>query len=236
MAQGEHARSRRGWLRVAILLAAVVGLAVAAKFLPVKDYAERLLGWVDDLGMWGPATVVVIYIVACVFMLPGSILTLGAGFLFGVVEGTATVSIASTLGACAAFLVGRTIARGWVSGKVAGNAKFAAVDEAVGRQGFKIVLLTRLSPVFPFNLLKVHVRKGTDKILGATLVAPHAGEMISEITLAMAGNLGLGAIGGVIHPYPTQAEAIKQAGDAYNRTRLTPFVKKLFAGILKWTR
>jgi len=86
------------------------------------------------------------------------------------------------------------------------------------------------------GLLKVHVRKGTDKIVGATLVARHAGEMISEITLAMAGGLGLGSIGGVIHPYPTQAEAIKQAGDAYNRTRLTPFVKALFARILKWTR
>ncbi|HEX72269.1 MAG TPA: TVP38/TMEM64 family protein, partial [Candidatus Hydrogenedentes bacterium] len=81
------------------------------------------------------------------------IISLGAGFLFGVVVGTIAVSLGSTLGACAAFLVGRTVARDWVSQKVRGNAKFAAVSDAVAREGFKVVLLTRLSPVFPFNLL-----------------------------------------------------------------------------------
>jgi len=85
------------------------------------------------------------------------------------------------------------------------------------------------------GFVKVHVRKGTDKILGATIVARHAGEMINEISLAMVGGIGLGALGGVIHPYPTQAEAIKQVGDLYNRTRLTPFVRKLLAWWLKWT-
>jgi pyruvate/2-oxoglutarate dehydrogenase complex dihydrolipoamide dehydrogenase (E3) component len=84
------------------------------------------------------------------------------------------------------------------------------------------------------GFVKVHVRRGTDKILGATIVARHAGEMINEISLAMAGGIGLGALGGVIHPYPTQAEAIKQVGDLYNRTRLTPFVRKLLAWWLKW--
>lgn len=86
------------------------------------------------------------------------------------------------------------------------------------------------------GFVKIHVKKGTDRILGATIVAAHAGEMISEITLAMAGKVGLGAIAGVIHPYPTQAEAIRQAGDLYNRTRLTPFVKGLFLRWLAWTR
>jgi len=86
------------------------------------------------------------------------------------------------------------------------------------------------------GLVKIHVRKGTDRILGATIVARHAGEMVSEISVAMAAGLGLGALAGVIHPYPTQAEAIRQLGDAYNRTRLTPFVKKLFSRWLAWTR
>ncbi len=86
------------------------------------------------------------------------------------------------------------------------------------------------------GFLKIHVKKGTDKILGATMVARHAGEMISEITLAMVLNSGLGTLAGVIHPYPTQTEAIKQAGDAYNRTRLTPLVKKVFSRWLAWTR
>ena len=84
------------------------------------------------------------------------------------------------------------------------------------------------------GFVKVHVRKGTDKILGATIVARHAGEMINEISLAMVGGIGLGALGGVIHSYPTQAEAIKQVADLYNRTRLTPFVRKLLAWWLKW--
>jgi pyruvate/2-oxoglutarate dehydrogenase complex dihydrolipoamide dehydrogenase (E3) component len=86
------------------------------------------------------------------------------------------------------------------------------------------------------GFVKVHLRKGTDKILGATIVARHAGEMISEITLAMVGNLGLRALANVIHTYPTQAEAIKQVADAYNRTRLTPLVKRLFTRWLAWTR
>jgi pyruvate/2-oxoglutarate dehydrogenase complex dihydrolipoamide dehydrogenase (E3) component len=86
------------------------------------------------------------------------------------------------------------------------------------------------------GFVKVHVRKGTDQMVGATIVARHAGEMISEITLAMVGNLGLGTLANVIHPYPTQAEAIRQVGDLYNRTRLTPFLKNLFTRYLAWGR
>ena len=86
------------------------------------------------------------------------------------------------------------------------------------------------------GMVKIHVKQGTDRILGATIVARHAGEMISEITLAMVGKIGLGALAAVIHPYPTQAEAIRQTGDLYNRTRLTPFVKKLFTRFLAWRR
>ena len=82
------------------------------------------------------------------------------------------------------------------------------------------------------GFVKVHVKKGTDTILGATIVAEHAGEMISEITAAMVGRIGLGKLGDVIHSYPTQAEAIKQVADAYNRTRLTPRVARLLAWVL----
>ncbi|RJP19545.1 MAG: mercuric reductase [Candidatus Abyssobacteria bacterium SURF_5] len=86
------------------------------------------------------------------------------------------------------------------------------------------------------GLAKIHVQKGTDTILGATVVARHAGEMISEITLAMVNNLGLKAVANVIHPYPTQAESFKHIADAYNRTRLTPFVKKMFTLLLAFRR
>jgi pyruvate/2-oxoglutarate dehydrogenase complex dihydrolipoamide dehydrogenase (E3) component len=86
------------------------------------------------------------------------------------------------------------------------------------------------------GFVRVHVRKGTDEIVGATVVAAHAGDLIGELTLAMKGGLGLKTIGATIHPYPTQAEAIRKTGDLYNRTRLTPFVKKLMARWLAWTR
>lgn len=86
------------------------------------------------------------------------------------------------------------------------------------------------------GFVKIHAAKGTDRILGATIVASHAGEMISEITLAITSGVGLGALAGVIHPYPTQAEAIRQTGDNYNRTRLTPFVKGLFSCWMAWGR
>tara|TARA_R110002049_G_scaffold234002_6_gene407341 strand:- start:2614 stop:4125 length:1512 start_codon:yes stop_codon:yes gene_type:complete len=86
------------------------------------------------------------------------------------------------------------------------------------------------------GFVKVHTQKGTDKILGATIVASNAGDMISEITLAMTHGLGLSKIGSTIHPYPTQAEAIRRLGDQYSRTRLTPFVKSLFNKWLAWTR
>jgi len=86
------------------------------------------------------------------------------------------------------------------------------------------------------GFVKVHTRKGTAEILGATIVAAHAGDMISELTLAMTHGIGLDKIASTIHPYPTQAEAIKKVGDAYSRTKLTPFVGRLFKKWLKWTR
>ena len=86
------------------------------------------------------------------------------------------------------------------------------------------------------GFVKIYVKQGTDKILGATIVAAHAGDMISEITVAIVGGLGLKSIADTIHPYPTQAEAIRKVGDLYNRNRLTPFVKSLFQKWLAWTR
>ncbi|MBW7991279.1 MAG: TVP38/TMEM64 family protein [Planctomycetes bacterium] len=139
--------------KVIVLAIVIAGVITGTIFLPVKDWLIKSLEWTQGLGTWGPVFVIAFYIVACVLLLPGSILTLGTGFIFKVVVGTITISIGSTLGACAAFLVGRTVARKWIAGKVAKNEKFAAIDEAVAQQGFKIVLLTRLSPAFPFNML-----------------------------------------------------------------------------------
>ena len=83
---------------------------------------------------------------------------------------------------------------------------------------------------------RVHLKKGSDKLLGGTIVARHAGEMINELSLAMTAGIGFSTIVKTIHPYPTQAEAIKKLADAYNRTRLTPLVKRILTAWLKWQR
>lgn len=138
----------------AFLAAAVAGgIAGAAYYFNLQQLLREALAWISGLGALGFLFFIGLYILACVFMLPGSILTLGAGVIFGVVHGSITVLIGATLGASCAFLAGRYLARNWVARRIAGNEKFKAVDEAVGREGWKIVLLTRLSPIFPFNLL-----------------------------------------------------------------------------------
>lgn len=124
----------------------------AVQFNP-QIWLKNALEWINSLGAVGALAFILLYIIAAVAFLPGSILTLGAGVVFGVLLGALYVFVGATIGASAAFLVGRYLARGWVAKKIAGNPKFQAIDQAVGREGFKIVLLTRLSPIFPFNLL-----------------------------------------------------------------------------------
>ena len=147
----------------------VVGLAAAligsTIVLYVPEYRSafntrlgEFLEAVRKLDGWGPVIIGAAYIPACLLFIPGSPLTLFGGFAFGgtfrgLAVVTACISLGSTLGASAAFLVGRTAARQWIEKKIAGNERFRALDAAVGSQGFKVVLLTRLSPVFPFNLL-----------------------------------------------------------------------------------
>src|ERR1700676_1497112 len=111
------------------------------------------LEWISSLGAVAPIVFIAAYVAACVMFIPGSIMTIGAGVLFAVFRGSIYLSIGATAGATAAFLIGRYFARDWVAAKLAGNATFSAIDAAVGRDGWKIVGLTRLSPVFPFNLL-----------------------------------------------------------------------------------
>ena len=155
--QNDKKQSRQGrrvktW-HIAAGVTAVAVVAGLVWFLPVRSYLLSILEWTRGLGAWGGLVIIGAYIAATVLFVPGSVLTLGAGFLFGVVVGTVWASVGSTLGAAAAFLVGRTLARDWVSQKVSGSPKFSAIDEAVGEEGAKIVFLTRLSPIFPFNLL-----------------------------------------------------------------------------------
>jgi uncharacterized membrane protein YdjX (TVP38/TMEM64 family) len=118
-----------------------------------QDWLLNALQWIDNLGTLGAIAFILLYIIATVAFLPGSIVTLGGGVVFGVVLGSIYVFIGATIGATLAFLIGRYGARNWVVKQIYKNQKFKAIDKAVGKEGFKIVLLTRLSPIFPFNLL-----------------------------------------------------------------------------------
>ncbi|OAB57126.1 hypothetical protein AY600_07585 [Phormidium willei BDU 130791] len=118
-----------------------------------QQWLQQALQSIQDLGTIGIIAFIGLYIIATVAFLPGSIVTLGGGVVFGVVFGSLYVFIGAVLGSTLAFLIGRYLARDWVAGKIASHPKFTAIDDAVGREGFKIVFLTRLSPIFPFNLL-----------------------------------------------------------------------------------
>jgi uncharacterized membrane protein YdjX (TVP38/TMEM64 family) len=146
------------------------------------------LNAISALGSAAPIAFVAIYILACVLFIPGSILTIGAGVLFGVIWGSIYVSMASTAGATAAFLVGRYFAREAVARRIEGNARFKSIDVAVAREGWKIVLLTRLSPVFPFNLL--NYAYGLTRVrLGEYVLASWIGMMPATVMFVYIGSL-----------------------------------------------
>ncbi|MBI4782722.1 MAG: TVP38/TMEM64 family protein [Oscillatoriophycideae cyanobacterium NC_groundwater_1537_Pr4_S-0.65um_50_18] len=166
---------------------------------------QASLEWIQGLGAVGAIAFIALYAVATIAFFPGSVLTLGAGVVFGVVQGALYVFGGACLGATLAFLIGRYLVREWVAKKIAANAKFKAIDQAIGREGFKIVLLTRLSPIFPFNLLNyalgitgVSLR---DYILGFIGMIP--GTLLYVYLGSLAGNLA--AIGS-----PTQAASTVQ--------------------------
>src|SRR6266404_807017 len=142
--------SRWKWV---LYIAAGIGIVLAVKYLHVQEWLKSALDWIGKLGPWGPVIFIALYVVATVLFVPGSVLTLGAGAVFGVALGSVCVSISATLGATAAFLVGRYLARDAIARKIEKHEKFTTIDRAVADEGWKIVLLTRLSPVFPFTLL-----------------------------------------------------------------------------------
>lgn len=174
--------------KVFVIAAVVAALIFSAKYFPIQQVFRIALTWVSSLGAMGLLLFIAIYILASVLFLPGTVLTLGAGVVFGVVEGSIAVSIGATLGATLAFLIGRYLARDWAAGMIAGSEKFEAIDAAVGREGWKIVLLTRLSPVFPFNLLNYAF--GLTKIsLGQYFLASWVGMIPGTVLYVYLGSL-----------------------------------------------
>ena len=192
---GEHPRSRalgpkrhRVIVRVAIAVGVIVVLIIVARRFDLAPLFLRLLEAIAQLGPFGPVLFVAVYVLACVLMLPPTILSLGAGAIFGMVLGTAAVSIGATLGATGAFLVGRLLARRGMTRWITRHPKFQRIDEAVGREGWKIVLLTRLTPLFPFNLLNVAF--GLTKVrLGAYVFASWIGLLPGIVLCVYVGHL-----------------------------------------------
>jgi uncharacterized membrane protein YdjX (TVP38/TMEM64 family) len=189
------------------LLPLLVALLVAAALtLPLQQWLRAAIEWTAANREVAGAAFVALYIVATVCFVPGLPLTLAAGAIFGVVYGSVLVSIGSTLGATAAFFAGRTVARDWVRRRIAAWPKFVAVDRAVESRGFFVVLLTRLSPLFPFFLLNyaygVTAAKPRDYVLGswlgmmpATIAYVYAGSLAANVSQALAGEAQLGSTG-----------------------------------------
>lgn len=139
--------------KIVIGIAVVAAFIVAVKLLPTDEWLSALQTYVKGLGAVGWIVYALVYALCCVLFVPASLLTLGAGVIFGLVEGTIVVVIGATLGAVASFLLARTVMRSKVEGMTAGNEKFRALDRAIGREGAKIVFLIRLSPLFPFTYI-----------------------------------------------------------------------------------
>ena len=148
----EKEESKRPVLKLIVLAAVVIGLLVAAKFLPVEQWLKSFNDWVSHMGVAGIFIFIGVYVGATVLLAPGLILTIGAGFAFGLWKGFLAVSAGATIGAALAFLVARFIARDKIEAVAKGNDKFRKIDNAIGKQGAKLVFLLRLSPVIPFNL------------------------------------------------------------------------------------
>jgi uncharacterized membrane protein YdjX (TVP38/TMEM64 family) len=141
------------WTRVLALMLVVIGAVLAAIFLPLAEWTTRLAERAREAGGVGVAIFFALYVISTVAAVPGSVLTLAAGFAYGPFWGLVLASPASIAGATCAFVLGRTLLRDWAARKVGSAPKARAIDAAIGREGFKLVLLLRLSPLFPFNLL-----------------------------------------------------------------------------------
>src|SRR5579864_5506223 len=199
---GAAAPRRASRARLALYLGAALVAAVAliagGRFL--IGPLHRFAAWVQGLGIWGPVVFILGYAAATVAFAPGAVLTLAAGALFGLFYGTVYTLAGATLGASLAFLVSRYVARRAVEHRIAANPRFQAIDRAVGREGFKIVALLRLSPVFPFNLLNyalglTRVRfldyfAASAAMLPGTLLYVYYGKAAGSLAAAFAGSGG----------------------------------------------
>ncbi|MEL7310281.1 MAG: TVP38/TMEM64 family protein [Pseudomonadota bacterium] len=192
--------------KITALIGALALLGFAAWQFPIAEWLTALVQWIDANRQTAWIVFIIVYVLATVLMLPGSILTVAAGYVFGVVYGTILVSISSVLGATAAFLVGRSLGRGWVREKIGADARLAAIDKATEKRGFLVMLLLRLSPIFPFNVmnylmsltgmsLRNYVAGSWLGMLPGTVLYVYLGSAASDLTALVAGEYDAGPFG-----------------------------------------
>ncbi|MEE8543825.1 MAG: TVP38/TMEM64 family protein [Gammaproteobacteria bacterium] len=187
----------------------IVSMLVAVVLLPVTEWLTLGIAWIETHPTLAWIAYVATYIVATVLVIPASILTLAAGFVFGLPLGVVLVSIGSVLGASAAFLVGRFFARDWVAKRIAGLPRFRALDRATRHEGFVIVFLTRLSPLFPFNLINYGLALTSVRfrdyflaswigMLPVTILYVYIGSVAKDLTELTSGGVQGGVVGRVL--------------------------------------
>ena len=167
----------------------VIGIILCQIQFDLIQTIPKLIQWIESLGIIGMSLFVLVYILACIFLIPGSPLTVGAGAVFGFWTGLILVSVGSTLGAVAAFLISRYLARGFIEKKIDKSHKFSAMDMAIKREGWKIIFLARLSPIIPFFLLNYAL--GLTKIrLRTYIISSWAGMIPGTVLYTYIGSLG----------------------------------------------
>ncbi|XP_024954139.1 uncharacterized protein LOC102622867 isoform X2 [Citrus sinensis] len=173
--------------RIGVLFLLLAVLLVSCISLPIEKILKDFLIWIkQDLGPWGPLVLIIAYVPLTVLAIPASILTLGGGYLFGLPLGVVADSVGATIGATAAFLIGRTFGRSFVISKLKNYPKFQAVAGAIQKSGFKIIFLLRLVPLLPFNILN-YLLSVTPVHTGKYMLASWLGMMPSTFSLVYVG-------------------------------------------------
>jgi uncharacterized membrane protein YdjX (TVP38/TMEM64 family) len=158
---GAGRKKGKPWRRLFLAIVIIVGVALIANQLglfdllkggSLKERVERLDGMFQSLGAWAPMVFILIWILSCTLLLPGLPITIAGALVFGAVWGSVYTAIGANIGACAAFLVGRYAARGMVEGWVEKNKSLKKIDEGVRQQGWRMLMITRFVPLFPFSL------------------------------------------------------------------------------------
>jgi uncharacterized membrane protein YdjX (TVP38/TMEM64 family) len=207
----------------------------------LETLQQQLVGtleWIDGLGAIAPVAFIVLYILITVALLPASVVTLGAGVVFGVVKGSVLVFAGAMLGATAAFLVGRYLARDWVARRIANRPKFQAIDTAIAQEGRKVIFLLRLSPIFPFNLLNYGLGLSQvslkDYVLGTLGIAP--GTVMYVYLGSLVGSLAmLGAEPGVDDPQAVIVQWVVRVVGLIATIAVTFYITRIAQRALKTT-